>query len=319
LERIADAVQPATRPRDTSRLDPAERLPLTARLVMAVGGSPSRQARARQTRRAFPIRAYVGPNGGGKSLAMVHDVLPSLARGRRVLSTVRILDPDTGRPHPLWVPFTDFAQLLDAEHCDVLMDEIVGIASSREAMRLPAPVQNVLVQLRRRDMTLGWSAPSWARSDKIIREVTQLVTECRGYYPAPVRVGDDGQVRLWAPRRVFRWRSFDTFDFDEWTAGKRDKLDPVAKQWFRGPGSMAFRSYDTLDAVSMVRGGNPDGVCSYCDKKKRVEYCTGHTAEEIAELAAAAEDEFDAAAPMSAAPARTGVRFLPSELVGAPA
>lgn len=276
MERFAAAVE--TRPaRDTSRQSLDEKLPLFARVILLVGSSARADAAARATRRAFPIRGYVGPNGGGKSLAMVNDVLPSLAAGRTVLSTVKLLD-GRGKAHPSYVPFTNFDQLLDAEHCDVLMDEIVGIANSRSAASLPVQVQNLLVQLRRRDITLSWTAPNWARADKIIREVTQAVTECRGYYPArtsPSTPDDGSGVRLWAPKRVFRFRTFDTMDFEEWTAGKRDRLDPMAKQWFRGVGSTAFRAYDTLDSVSMVEGGDPD-LCEHCGKHKRREYCKGH-------------------------------------------
>lgn len=276
LERIAGSLElRADGKRDTARPG-AERLPLMARFILWAGSSESRHRRATGARRSFPIRGYVGPNGGGKSACMVNDVLPSLDRGRRVLSTVKLLGPDGG-PHPLYIPFTDFAQLIDAEHCDVLMDEIVGIANSRDAARLPAPVQNVLVQLRRRDITLSWSAPSWARADKVIREVTQAVTECRGFYPSRQATEEESTsgVRLWAPRRVFKWRTFDTVEFEDWTAGKRDKLDPLASQWFKGPGSRAFSAYDTLDAVSMVAGGDAD-QCEYCGKKKRAELCKGH-------------------------------------------
>jgi len=289
LGRIADAIESttATRIRDTSREPRNERLPLMARFILFAGTSASADARSRRIRRSYPIRGYVGPNGGGKSLAMVHDVLPSLDAGRTVLSTVRLLDA-AGNPHPSYVPFTDFGQLLDAEHCDVLMDEIVGIANSRDGNKLPSPVQNLLVQLRRRDITLSWSAPNWARADKIIREVTQAVTECRGYFPGHAAAAEtDSGVRLWAPKRVFKFRTFDTAEFEEWTAGKREKMKPLTAQWFKGPGSRAFASYDTLDSVNMVAGGSDD-TCPYCDKKKRVDYCKGHTAAELAELEHAA-------------------------------
>lgn len=276
LQRVAAVMEssaPGTQ-RDTSKHPRKERLPLMAWFILFAGTSPRSDHRALSARRALPIRGYVGPNGGGKSLAMVHDILPSLDAGRTVLSTVKLLGPD-GRPHPSYVPFTDFAQLLDAEHCDVLMDEIVGIANSRESAKMPAPVQNLLVQLRRRDITLSWSAPNWARSDKIIREVTQAVTECRGYFPGSAGAASESGVRLWAPNRVFKFRTFDTAEFEEWTAGKRDSLKPLAAQWFKGPGSRAFSAYDTLDSVSMVAGGDPD-VCQHCGKKLRAEYCKGH-------------------------------------------
>lgn len=292
LDRIATALEvagraPVDRTRDTSR--PQEKLPIIARFILWAGTSEHAHKRATAARRSFPIRGYVGPNGGGKSLAMVSDVLPSLDRGRTVLSTVRLTLPD-GSDHPAYIPFTDFDQLIEAEHCDVLMDEIVGIANSRDTARLPAPVQNVLVQLRRRDITLSWSAPSWARADKVIREVTQAVTECRGFYPSRVAAAADTEsgVRLWAPKRVFKFRTFDTVEFEEWTAGKRDKMKALASEWFKGPDSRAFASYDTLDAVSMVSGGDPDN-CEYCGKKKRAEYCKGHKPSELETLRATLE------------------------------
>lgn len=51
-------------------------------------------------RRSYGIQAFVGVNGGGKSLAAVATVMPSLAAGRRVLSTVRLLDFEQPGPCP---------------------------------------------------------------------------------------------------------------------------------------------------------------------------------------------------------------------------
>ena len=101
----------------------------------------------RLLRRGYPIHAYLGTgNGSGKTLLMVHDSLPSLEAGRPVLSTVRLLDyknprqcddptctfpghPNHQAAHPLYIPFKDYQQLLDARDCDVLMDEVTGVAS----------------------------------------------------------------------------------------------------------------------------------------------------------------------------------------------
>jgi hypothetical protein len=210
---------------------------------------------------------------------MVATTIPSLLRGRQVLSTVALLDPATGLPHENYVPFVDWDQLLEARDCDILMDEMVGIAGARESQRLDVRVQNILVQLRRRNIVLRWSAPNWARADKIVREVTQSVTECRGFYGDRSVLRLDGQadaVQLWAPKRLFSWKTYDTIDFEEWSAGKREKLDPMVTEWFYGPGSDVFRSYNTLDAVSMVSGITDDGTCNICEKRKRAEYCKGH-------------------------------------------
>lgn len=278
IGRIATALEASstgTRARDTSRSAPGEeKLPWGAQLRLWFGTTATSGDRARARRRSYPITGYVGPNGGGKSLAMVHDTLPSLLGGRRVLSTVALLDPTTGKHHPNYVPFVDFDQLLDARNCDVLMDEVVGIASSRESQKLPAPVQNILVQLRRRDVVLRWTAPNWARADKIIREVTQSVVECRGYFPGrPTAAADGSSLRLWSPKRVFSFSLFDTMDFEEWTSGKRDKLEPLSREWFKGVGSLAFQCYDTMDAVSMVSHVDAEQLCSVCGHKKRVRYC----------------------------------------------
>src|SRR4051794_32917487 len=164
--------------------------------------------RGRSFRRNFAITAYVGSNGGGKTCGMVWDTLPSLEAGRPVLSTVRLLDYKDPRPcdgtrsdgspcsvaspfddvdhaghraeHPLYVAFTDWRQLHEAEHCDVLMDEVTGVASSRESHAMPGEIGNRLNQLRRQDVVLRWTAPAWMRADTVIRSCTQTVVSCKG-------------------------------------------------------------------------------------------------------------------------------------------
>lgn len=266
LAVAVEALSQTPRSRDTSRPVKQSRLPIGYVIRTALFTSDAKSARATAVRRSFPIMAYVGPNGGGKSLAMIKDTLPSLAAGRPVLSTVRLLDADTGEPHPSYVPFTDWDQLLEWRDGDVLMDEMVGIAGARESQRLDVRVQNILVQLRRRNIVLRWSAPNWLRSDKIVREVTQAVTECRGFYADRklVQPGADA-VQLWAPKRLFSFRTYDTVEFEEWTAGRRDKVPAAVSEWFKGAGSRVFSSYDTLDAVERVTGADEGGRCTTCN------------------------------------------------------
>lgn len=239
-------------------------------------------------RRASPIHGYVGPNGSGKSMAMVFDTLPSLDQGRKVLSTVTLYDTvqskdgktwERGDVHPAFELLTDWPQLLEAEHCDVLLDEIVGIASSRESMGMPVQVANLLTQLRRRDIVVRWSAPHWARADKIIRECSQAVTESRGSFgdrQAARKALEAGgaKVRAWAPNRLFRLRTFSTQDFENWTSGKRERLKPEVRQWLWGPGSRAFAAYDTLDSVSRVGEVLDSGRCVHCGGRRPVPQCT---------------------------------------------
>jgi hypothetical protein len=248
-----------------------------------------RRPAARAVRRGYPIHAYVGPNGSGKSLAAVWDSMPTLDAGRTVLSTVRLLDWRDARPcdddacaspdhethraaHPSFLPLTEWRQLLDAEHCDVLMDEVTGVASSRESSGMPSAVANLLVQLRRRDVVLRWTAPSWSRADKIIRECSQAVTACLGYLPVP---DVDGETeRQWRRRRLFRWRTFDASDFEEFTVGKREQMRPWTKQWFWGPGSEAFDAYDTLDQVLTIGHVLETGRCAHCGGTRRAPACS---------------------------------------------
>jgi len=237
-----------------------------------MSGPKVRKSRAVSKRRGYPIHAYIGANGGGKTLAMIRDTLATLAQGRRVVSTVRLLDTVTGEPHPLWTPLDDFRTMLEVEFCDLLLDEVTGVASSRESAGMPAAVANHLVQLRRRDVVLRWTAPSWKRADVIIRECSQAVTLCQGFMPEAVR-SEDGSDRLWSSRRLFYWRTFDAAAFDEWSAYRKEKLRPVARQLHWRPGSIAQSAYDTFDAVLSLGAVTEAGLCMECGGKRTHPRC----------------------------------------------
>jgi len=280
LRRIANALEadtPTQRDTSRSRVEP-DSPGWWFQLNAFIRVSPKASRMAMDARRSYPIHAYVGPNGGGKSYAMVSDSLKSLDMGRRCLSTVALLDSETGLPHPMYERFEDWDQLLDARDCDVLMDEMVGIAGSRESAKLPVQVQNILVQLRRRNVVLRWTAPAWGRADKIIREVTQSVTECRGYFPDKrVQAEVDGEetaIKLWAPKRLFNFRTYDCIDFEDWTNGKRDKAVPLVKEWQNGVGSRVFKSYDTMDAVTRVGAADDAGKCAICAGTRAPKRCS---------------------------------------------
>ncbi|RNL65729.1 hypothetical protein EFK50_01385 [Nocardioides marmoriginsengisoli] len=252
----------------------------------------------RASRRGWPIHAYVGANGGGKTAAMVWDTIPSLLAGRAVLSTVRLLDFENPRPcddeecdhpehdglgahgqvkhlaaHPLWVPFTDWQQLLDAEHTDVLMDEVTGVASSRESMSMPGVVGNVLNQLRRSDLVVRWTAPNWRRADIIIRECTQAATFCRGFMPKRVEA-EDGQELAWSQRRLFKWKTYDANDFDDFQQGKREQLEAWLTDWHYGPKSPVFDAYDTYDSVMSIGTVSDSGACYRCGGQRPRPKCS---------------------------------------------
>lgn len=221
------------------------------------------------TRRGFTIHAYIGANGHGKTLAMMHDTYPSIIAGRRILSTVRVIDPRTNETYWNYERLHTLEQLVDARNCDVLLDEIVGALPSTAGHSLPVEVQLLLNQLRRRDVCLRWTAPSWMRCNVVLREVTQAVTVCRGY---SMKYDEDGS-RMWGMNRLFRWTTYDAFEFTEWSDTKEGKLKGRANAWVCrevpwwipgkvGSAAIAAASYDTFDAVDNIDSG--EGYCFRC-------------------------------------------------------
>lgn len=260
--------------------------------------SDAKSLRATRARMSFPIMGLVGPNGGGKTFAAVAMAMEAMRQGRRVLSTVPLLDPATGEPHPLYVPWTEWDQLIDWWDGDVLADEVLSIAGARAAQSLDPRAQTLLVQLRKRNARFWWTAPSYARADVIIREVTQAITECRGFYASRASAQERrGVIQSWAPKRLFSFRTYDSAEFDEWTTGRRDKAVPLIAEWAHGVGSLVFKSYDTLGAVDVIRGVNDAGICQNCEgsvsgKRKacRCAHPSVITYEEFASIEAGAKE-----------------------------
>lgn len=275
LERIAAGLEqlaPVGRGRDTAaeprtakQMAKASR-PLLYRLRVFFMTSEAISARKVRDRMSFPIMGFVGPNGGGKTACAVSMALVALRSGRRVLSTVPLLDPATGELHPLYVPWEHWDQLLDWWDGDVLADEVLSIASSRGSASLDPRAQTMLVQLRKRNCRFWWTAPSAARADIIIREVTQAITECRGYYSSnALSQQRRGVIQSWAPKRLFSFRTYDSVEFDDWTSKKADKITPLVSEWFHGVGSDVFKGYDTLGAVNVIAGVGEQGLCDNCN------------------------------------------------------
>jgi hypothetical protein len=276
LNRIAAALEAGNAPerakRDTSaeprtkqQIKKASR-PLMYRIRVLFTSEKKSRGKALD-RMSFPIMGFVGPNGGGKTLAAVMMAYLAMEfQNRKVLSTVPLLDPKTGELHRNYVAWTHWDQLLDWWDGDVLADEILSIASSRGAASLDPRAQTLLVQLRKRNARFWWTAPSYARADVIIREVTQAITECRGYYTDNTgRQERRGSIQSWAPKRLFHFATYDATEFDEWTAGKKEKATPLVQDWFHGVGSVSFKCYDTLGAVNVIAGVNDAGTCDTCN------------------------------------------------------
>lgn len=226
---------------------------------------------------------------------MCYDTIPSLTAGRQVISTVRFLDFDNPRPcelswrdcpdveghevghfqaHPSYVPFRDYGQLVNARKCDLILDEVTGIASSRESQSMPFQVSNRLVQLRRLDIAMRWTAPAWGRADIIMRECSQGVTLMSASMPQAAPLNEDGSPRLWMRRRLFCARTYDPTSMDEFQSHKADDIKAEVTAFYWGPGSSMFRSFSTLDSVASLGWANESGMCMVCAGKRAIPKCS---------------------------------------------
>ncbi|MDF2508047.1 MAG: hypothetical protein K0Q52_1906 [Microbacterium sp.] len=321
LARIANATEALSATPTGHRSDTGpdvnpgkEKLPIVARLNLWWGAGPARERRMIRILAQYSIVAIVGSNGAGKTLCMM--VLTSPTRNgvwwecdnpdhlhtqagvtsgyRRMLSTTPILDGNGGL-HPLYDPFDDYEQLVNVEHADVYMDEANSVASSRASSSMDRRVEVKLQQLRKADVFLYLTAPDFSRIDVAIRQVTKVVVECAGYAPAP-DTGESGQL-LWRPRRVFRFSAYDAVLFDKWNINAKDKPDAIGTLWFKGPGSDAFRAYDTLASVSVIASMTPQDTCTVCEGRIVRHTCKGHTRPARPALASDALTLTDTGAP----------------------
>lgn len=251
--------------------------------------------------RAAAVRGFVGPNGGGKTASAVASVLPSLAAGRPVLSNIRILDFERPRPcddsecdcdktdpdrhgaaHPNYRPLRTWRQVVEADHCDVLFDEISSTLSSRDTAGLPGEVEVFLQQPRKPDVAFVYTCPAWARTEKVMREVTRQVIFCRDE-PWFRRTVDSGD-RMWREGRLFRQAGFDATELDKFENGKRDTITPLYQGVWWGPGSVRFQAYDTYEYVPLMGARASRGACLDCGLKRgaTAATCKGHDEQESA-------------------------------------
>lgn len=223
----------------------------------------------REFRRKLPITAYVGSNGSGKTLCMIHDTLPGLFTGRTIWTTVPLTLPDGTTPDNVHV-LSSWSQILNAEHADLLLDEVSAIASSRDSQALPPQVCTMLQQLRKRDLVLRWTAPSWARADRVLRETTQLVTVCQGF------VGLRDPESQWRRHVLFRWRSYDSGDYTDFTDSAQigRKLKPLRSSWYLLNRGLAHDCYDSFAQVATIGTVLDSGRCAVCGGRRRAPECS---------------------------------------------
>lgn len=222
-----------------------------------------------------PIHASVGPNGSGKSLFAVESfVRPALERGRPVVSTCWI-DGGWALETPKQLPYI--------ANCVLLLDEINSCFPSRESRTMPAEIGRLLNQLRKVGVIVVWTGPSWDRADKVLREVTQQVTLCRGLLGPPAKDEDGKRDPLgWRSHRLFSWKTYDVQELPEFSLGLvqmdrgKNRLRPknTRMYWRKKDGSGAQSMYRTMDPVMLLDHLDETGNCFTCGGYKSRKRCS---------------------------------------------
>lgn len=168
--------------------------------------------------RPAPITAFVGSNGSGKTLtAVAFCVTDHKKTGRPIVANVGGLAVDH-------YSFDDVEALPDllgeVGSCNLLIDEAGAMFASRDAGRNKA-FQKTVQQLRKYDARLLWTAPAFARADKILREVTFDVILCQPILK--VRVSG----KAWPSTRLIFQKRFDVARLD--TSGMTINKNAKAK------------------------------------------------------------------------------------------
>lgn len=246
-----------------------------------------------------PITAFVGPNGSGKTLAMVeYGVLPRLSRRRIILGNITIFaSPDDAhlpaeerRTHPQWRPLKSWRQI-DGTMTGVvlLLDEISSMFDSRESGKMPTQITTRLQQLRKKDNCIFWTAPDWDRCDKVLRHVTNNVVLCSGLLPKKVmqewQDPDDPTAPVereaaeWGSARIMRYKRYNRASFDEFrvadaNSDKKGSLRSIDRSWYRRERHQAQHMYDTYEQVDLLDHLDQYGTCIDCGGSRRRPACS---------------------------------------------
>lgn len=152
-----------------------------------------------------PITAYVGVNGSGKTLSAIAFALEDQRRtGRPLVTNVGGLAADHHYIEGVDV-LPDLMSVLGT--CNVVLDEAGAMFASRDTGRNKAFEKSVQ-QLRKYDARLLWTAPAFARADKILREVTFTAILCQSVYKRRTK------GVAWPSTRIVLQKSFDVSRLD---------------------------------------------------------------------------------------------------------
>lgn len=146
-----------------------------------------------------PIAAFVGYNGSGKSLSAVRQ---SLLDGRPIVTNI------PGVRGSCYVRSLDEVMAANYEDADIVLDE-VGVWFSSRQRNQDEKFLELVQQLRKSRTRLLWTAPSYARADKVLREVTQLLVKCEAPFPGR----EPGSP--WPRARWIYQQGFDAIEYED--------------------------------------------------------------------------------------------------------
>lgn len=249
-------------------------------------------------RARYAIHAFIGENGSGKTNLMMRQALRALKRGQTVISTVPIYsDKAAGVLHPNYVAFDSWKVLKDARNCVIVMDEMTGVANARDTAALPAEIQLILNQLRKRKIKVYWSSPAWEDAQVQIRRVTRAVTLCVGSwsdkaaYRSASEENSDEFDEAWIPNRLFHAQTYRKGITSDFKLARHQ--EPDVEEWYWGPGSESFDAYDTNEETTRLQEAGDAGQCLECFGSRRRDecICEAYTAKKAERAALRKPDE----------------------------
>lgn len=165
-----------------------------------------------------PITAYLGVNGSGKSLsAIAFAIRDHERRGRPLITNMIGLSVDhihIESVEELPDLMLDVATNYRSERTgkplgmNVVLDEAGAMFSSRDASKEKKAFEKTVQQLRKYRARLLWTAPTFSRADKILREVSFMAVLCQ---PLVAKAVPDDP---WPSTRLIVQKSFDVSRLD---------------------------------------------------------------------------------------------------------
>ena len=228
--------------------------------------------------RPTPITAYLGVNGSGKSLSAIAFALRDQERkGRPLITNMVGLSGDhfhvDGVDELPDLMRQIAGSYVSAKHgrplgMNIVLDEAGAMFSSRDAGPQKKAFEKTVQQLRKYRARLLWTAPTFSRADKILREVTFTAVLCT---PMVKRAVPDDP---WPSTRLIFQKSFDVSRLDTSSTSMNKNAKATGFGFVRtGRWQDAFDSFATADGSmrtettsgvvpSQLLGGPARGGCA---------------------------------------------------------